>query len=40
VKRPRSEFIFGQPETVVEAGDLLIVSGPTKLVEKFTALSD
>ncbi len=39
VKRPKADFVFGQPETVVEVGDLLIVSGPTKLVQKFTALT-
>jgi trk/ktr system potassium uptake protein len=38
VKRPKADFVFAQPETIVEAGDLLIVSGPTKLVQKFAAL--
>lgn len=38
VKRPRTDFTYATPETSVEAGDLLIVSGPTKLVEKFAAI--
>jgi trk system potassium uptake protein TrkA len=39
VKRPKADFTHAQPDTVVEAGDLLIVSGPTKLVQKFAALT-
>jgi trk system potassium uptake protein TrkA len=39
VKRPRTDFTYATPTTVVQRGDLLIVSGPTKLVEKFAALS-
>ncbi|WP_159587152.1 potassium channel family protein [Chelativorans xinjiangense] len=39
VKRPRTEFTYATPETMIERGDLLIVSGPTKLVEKFAAVS-
>jgi trk system potassium uptake protein TrkA len=39
VKRPRTDFTYARPETRVERGDLLIVSGPTKLVEKFAALT-
>lgn len=39
VKRPRTDFTYARPETMVDAGDLLIVSGPTKLVEKFAALT-
>lgn len=39
VKRPRADFTYATPETVIERGDLLIVSGPTKLVEKFAAVS-
>jgi trk system potassium uptake protein TrkA len=38
VKRPRTDFTYATPETVIERGDLLIVSGPTKLVEKFAAI--
>ncbi len=38
VKRPRTDFTYAKPETVVERGDLLIVSGPTRLVEKFASL--
>jgi trk system potassium uptake protein TrkA len=38
VKRPQTDFTYATPETLVEPGDLLIVSGPTKLVEKFAAL--
>ncbi len=39
VKRPSSDFVHARPETAVEQGDLLIVSGPTKLVEAFAALT-
>jgi len=39
VKRPRTDFTYARPETRVEDGDLLIVSGATKLVEKFAALT-
>ncbi|MCR4264883.1 TrkA family potassium uptake protein [Nitratireductor sp. ZSWI3] len=39
VKRARADFTYATPETVVEHGDLLIVSGPTDLVEKFAAVS-
>jgi trk system potassium uptake protein TrkA len=38
VKRPGADFIHATPETVVNPGDLLIVSGPTRLVERFAAL--
>jgi trk system potassium uptake protein TrkA len=39
IKRPGTDFTYARPETVVERGDLLIVSGPTNLVEKFAALT-
>jgi trk system potassium uptake protein TrkA len=39
VKRPRTDFTYARPETRVEEGDLLIVSGPTKLVEAFAAIT-
>ncbi|WP_426131718.1 potassium channel family protein [Pararhizobium sp. PWRC1-1] len=38
VKRPRQDFTYARPETLIESGDLLIVSGPTHLVESFAAL--
>lgn len=38
VKRPHQGFTYATQDTVVERGDLLIVSGPTALVEKFAAL--
>ena len=37
VKRPGQDFTYAQPDTRVGAGDLLIVSGATNLVEKFAA---
>jgi trk system potassium uptake protein TrkA len=37
VKRPGEDFTYARPETRVEDGDLLIVSGPTDTVEKFAA---
>lgn len=39
VKRPKADFTHAQADTLIEAGDLLIVSGPTKLVQKFAALT-
>lgn len=39
IKRPRTDFTYARPETVLEEKDLLIVSGPTTLVESFAALS-
>jgi trk system potassium uptake protein TrkA len=39
VKRPKTDFTYAQPETRIEQGDLLIVSGPTKLVEAFAAIT-
>ncbi|HEX6077127.1 MAG TPA: TrkA family potassium uptake protein [Micromonosporaceae bacterium] len=39
VKRPGQDFTYALPETMVEAGDLLIVSGPTKQVERFAAVT-
>lgn len=38
VKRAKTDFTYATPETIIEIGDLLIISGPTKLVEKFAAL--
>lgn len=37
VKRPREDFAYARPETRVEPGDILIVAGPTALVEAFAA---
>jgi trk system potassium uptake protein TrkA len=39
VKRPGTEFIHATPDTVVHPGDLLIVSGPTRKVERFAAVT-
>jgi trk system potassium uptake protein len=38
VKRPRTDFTYARPETLIQPGDLLIVSGATHLVERFAAL--
>ena len=37
VKRPGEDFTYARPETVITAGDLLIVSGDTQKVERFAA---
>lgn len=37
IKRRHEDFIYAQAETVVQAGDLLIVAGATRAVEKFAA---
>jgi trk system potassium uptake protein TrkA len=39
VKRPKTDFTYARPETRIEEGDILIVSGPTKLVEEFAAVT-
>jgi len=39
VKRPKEDFTYARPETPVQKEDLLIVSGPTALVEKFAAIT-
>lgn len=39
VKRPRGDFTYARPETVVEADDLLIVSGRIDLVERFASIT-
>lgn len=39
VKRRGQDFVYAKPETFVEPNDELVVSGPTKNVEKFCALS-
>jgi trk system potassium uptake protein TrkA len=39
VKRPKTDFTYARPETKIEEGDILIVSGPTKLVEAFAAVT-
>ena len=38
VKRPKEDFLYAVPETVPQEGDLLVVSGPTRSVERFAAL--
>lgn len=39
VKRQNADFTHARPETVVETGDLIIVSGPTVAVEHFAAVT-
>jgi trk system potassium uptake protein TrkA len=39
VKRARTDFTYARPETVIQPGDLLIVSGPTPLVERFASIT-
>ncbi len=39
VKRPREDFTYAQANTAIAQGDLLIVSGATKLVEAFAGLT-
>ncbi|MFC7537862.1 potassium channel family protein [Sphingomonas sp. GCM10030256] len=39
VKSPNQDFTYATPDTMVSDGDLLIVSGPTTLVEKFAAIT-
>jgi trk system potassium uptake protein len=37
VKRTGEDFTYAQPDTVIQVGDLLIVAGRTKLVERFAS---
>lgn len=39
IKRARADFTYAKADTIVEPGDILIVSGPTGHVEKFAALA-
>ena len=39
VKRPGQPFVYAQPSTSVEPGDILIVAGSTDAVEKFAAIT-
>ena len=39
IKRPKKDFTYAVPETLVHKDDLLIVSGRTDLVEKFASVS-
>lgn len=39
VKRAKADFVHALPDTRVESGDMLIVSGPTGRVEAFAALT-
>jgi trk system potassium uptake protein TrkA len=39
VKRPGADFIHATPQTTIHPGDLLIVSGPTRNVERFAAVT-
>ena len=39
VKRPREDFIYAKPETLIHPGDILIIAGETRLVEKFAAVT-
>lgn len=37
VKRSRQDFVNAQPDTRIEKGDIIVVSGSTRQVEKFAA---
>ena len=39
IKRARNDFVYAKPDTIVERGDVLIVSGPTVAVERFAAIT-
>ena len=39
VKRHLEEFTYATPQTVLQAGDSVIVSGATDVVEKFSELT-
>ncbi|MGO4244634.1 cation:proton antiporter regulatory subunit, partial [Janibacter sp. RAF20_2_2] len=37
VKSPGQDFTYARPDTKVRSGDLIIVSGPTTLIERMAA---
>ncbi|HWP18322.1 MAG TPA: TrkA family potassium uptake protein [Burkholderiaceae bacterium] len=37
IKRRHQDFIYAKADTVVQPGDLLIVAGPTRAIERFAA---
>jgi trk system potassium uptake protein TrkA len=37
IKRRHQDFIYAKAETVVQPGDLFIVAGPTRAIERFAA---
>jgi trk system potassium uptake protein TrkA len=39
VKRAKEDFTYAVPDTRVEEGDLIIVAGPTNMVERFAAVT-
>lgn len=39
IKRGRNDFLYAKPDSIVERGDVLIVSGPTVAVERFAAIT-
>ena len=39
IKRDRNDFMYAKPDSIVERGDILIVSGPTMAVERFAAMT-
>lgn len=39
IKRARNDFVYAKPDTIVERGDVLIVSGPTIAVERFASIT-
>lgn len=38
IKRRHEDFIYAKPDTEIKPGDHLIVAGPTRKVERFSAL--
>lgn len=39
IKRRHADFIYAQADTYIEPGDIMVISGPTRLVEKFANLT-
>lgn len=39
IKRRHADFIYARADTYIEPGDIMVISGPTKLVEKFANLA-
>ena len=37
IRRRDEDFVFAKADTVVKPGDVLVVAGPTRVIERFAA---
>ncbi|AWB32847.1 cation:proton antiporter regulatory subunit [Orrella marina] len=38
IKRPNQDFSYAKPDSAIQSGDLLIVAGSTRSIERFSGL--